>query len=106
MLASSMMLVSISEKSPSQLDFKSRLCPSPRSNSGAGLSGWGTAETRKSCRLDLCAMAAAAAAEEEEDDADMMDASNCNKEQSRRSSMGSNTSDDTEDIDQEEEWGF
>ena len=61
MLASSMMLVSISEDSTAdQIGFKSRLCPSSntsRIGSGSSLSGWGTATTRKSFKMDLCALA-------------------------------------------------
>jgi hypothetical protein len=100
MLASSLMLVAISEEAPSsEQHFKSRLCPSP--NSGASLSGWGTAATRKSCKMDLCALAAAA------QDSDMMDTSSNDDDkatQSRRSSIDSSTSD--EDNDQGGDWGF
>ena len=62
MLASSMMLVTISEDTPSyHIGYKSRLCSSatsnPRLGSGNSLSGWGNSGTRKSCKMDLCAMA-------------------------------------------------
>jgi hypothetical protein len=103
MLASSMMLVSISEDSPSSSEqrFKSRLSPSPRTDSGASLSGWGTAATRKSCKMDLCSLAAAA------QDADMTDASDDDDDkaqQSRRPSIDSSTI--SEDNDQGGDWGF
>jgi len=63
MLASSMMLVSISEETPAQnVGYQSRLCCSSantsnsRIGSGDSLSGWGSHATRKSCKMDLCAM--------------------------------------------------
>ncbi|CAB9526298.1 expressed unknown protein [Seminavis robusta] len=67
MLASSMMLVSISEDCPSQnVGFKSRISAAPRLGSGSSLSGWGSAATRQSCKMDLCALAAAAAEQQGE----------------------------------------
>lgn len=63
MLASSMMLVSISEESTSaDIGYKSRLCNSAaasRVGSGSSLSGWGTATTRQSFKMDLSALAQA-----------------------------------------------
>jgi hypothetical protein len=61
MLASSMMLVSISEdRTEEDLGYKSRLCASnnsSRNGSMSGLSGWGTTTTRASCKMDLCSLA-------------------------------------------------
>ena len=52
MLASSIMMVSISEESPSQCQgFKSRMA-----SSAGRLQGWGSQEGRASYKVDLCSL--------------------------------------------------
>ena len=61
MLASSMMLVSISEETPSyNIGYKSRLTTDTNSRRGSAssLSGWGSPTTRKSFKTDLASLAA------------------------------------------------
>lgn len=60
MLASSMMLVSISEETPSHnLGYKSRLVTETNSRRGSAssLCGWGSSTTRKSFKTDLASLA-------------------------------------------------
>ena len=54
MLASAMMLVSISEEQPLDISHKPRnLSSSTIGGSGGSLSGWGSTESRKSYKTDL-----------------------------------------------------
>jgi len=57
MLASSMMLTSISEESPTNVGFRSRLVC--QENSNDSLSGWGNSQSRQSYRTDLSSMGGA-----------------------------------------------
>lgn len=58
MLASAMMLVSLSESAVVNPGFKSSFSRAPSScnSSASSLSGWGSAMTRKSYKVDLCSL--------------------------------------------------
>jgi len=59
MLASAMMLVSLAEGAVVHTDYNSsfsRASSSSANSSGTSLSGWGSAATRKSYKVDLCSL--------------------------------------------------
>jgi hypothetical protein len=61
MIASAMMLISISENAVLNVGYKpmsSSSLPSSCNSSGGNLSGWGSATTRKSYKVDLCSLGA------------------------------------------------
>ena len=65
MLASAMMLVSISEEQPLNIHHKPRnLSSSTINGSGGSLSGWGSADSRKSYKVDLNLMGESKAQQE------------------------------------------
>lgn len=87
MIASAMMLMSLSESAVVHTGYNSRSSFSPSSsanNSGTSLSGWGSTKTRKSYKVDLYSLGSSAS--------QPMDESSPNEE-----SVASNTNDS---------WGF
>jgi len=97
MLASSMMIVSISEDEPqANVGYKSRLChqssssssnDSQRIGSGSRLSGWGSEATRKSCKAGLCSLMAMA---DEEDNQDSIMSGSSNSDSMRLQTSAQN----------------
>ena len=89
MLASAMMLVSLSESAVVHTGYNSRSSfspPSSANNSGTSLSGWGNTMTRKSYKVDLCSLGSSASQPMEE-----------SSSHEDESSVASNTNDS---------WGF
>jgi hypothetical protein len=82
MLASAMMLVSLSEGAVVNPGFKSSFSRAPSScnSSASSLSGWGSAMTRKSYKVDLCSLGSSSSSQLSESTSQQMGAYGANED--------------------------